>query len=216
MTTPTPDDASPPDDAAETRRRIDVARAALARARAHARTTGRQGHRSSAPTDATTGSRRWRVTIDPDEEVRSGPGPDARDPQVIGNAIESLVSLRGWHAEVAVAGVLGRWAEIVGPDVAEHVSVESFTPAGQVAAAPDTAAPGPTPGDPAGGELVLRADSTAWATQVRLLLPALRRRLDEELGAGLIGRVRILGPAAPAWRKGALHVRGRGPRDTWG
>lgn len=175
---------------------IDVARAALARARAHARAAGR----STVRKDTTHTARTWRISVNPDEEVRSGPGSDARDPQLLGSAIDSLVDQRGWHDEVSVGAVLGRWSEIVGSDVAEHVRVESFIPA--------TA--------DEGAQLVLQADSTAWATQMKLLLPALRRRLDEELGSGVISQVRISGPASPSWRKGAFHVPGRGPRDTYG
>jgi predicted nucleic acid-binding Zn ribbon protein len=63
---------------------------------------------------------------------------------------------------------------------------------------------------------VVVADTTAWATQLRLLAPALVRRLNEELGAGTVTRVRVRGPAAPSWRKGGLRVIGRGPRDTYG
>jgi predicted nucleic acid-binding Zn ribbon protein len=182
---------------------IDLARTALARARAHARTSGRHHNRAPGAQAWSGGVRSWRVVVDPDDEIRSGPGPDGRDPQLMGAAIAALISARGWQDEVSIAAVIGRWAEIVGPDVAEHVVVESFTP-GQSADGPE------------GADLVVRADSTAWATQMRLLLPALRRRLDEELGRGVISSVRILGPSAPSWRKGAFRVPGRGPRDTYG
>ena len=62
----------------------------------------------------------------------------------------------------------------------------------------------------------MQADSTAWATQLRLLAPTLVRRLAEELGAGTVDRGD--GPAgrAPSWKRGRLQVRGRGPRDTYG
>jgi predicted nucleic acid-binding Zn ribbon protein len=179
---------------------IDLARTALARARAHARTTGRHHNRAPGAQAWSGGTRSWRVVVDPEDEIRSGPGPDGRDPQMMGAAIAALISARGWQDEVSIAAVIGRWAEIVGPDVADHVVVESFTP-GQGSE---------------GADLVVRADSTAWATQMRLLLPALRRRLDEELGRGVISSVRILGPSAPSWRKGVFRVPGRGPRDTYG
>ena len=177
---------------------IDLARAALARARAYARASNRSTERSA--TSTTSPRRPWRVVMDQDEEVRSGPAPDARDPQPLGGAINALVSHRGWHDEISIGSVIGRWIDIVGADIGSHVHVESFVPS--------TATEGAT--------LVLRTDSTAWATQIRLLLPALRRRLDEELGHGVITNVRIQGPSAPSWRKGAFHVPGRGPRDTYG
>jgi predicted nucleic acid-binding Zn ribbon protein len=63
---------------------------------------------------------------------------------------------------------------------------------------------------------VVGTDSTAWATQIRLLAPTLLARLADELGAGVVRAVTVRGPSAPSWKKGLLAVRGRGPRDTYG
>lgn len=131
----------------------------------------------------------------PREETRSGAGPDARDPQPMAAAIERLVAERGWTTPVAVGGVLGRWDAVVGPDVAAHCTPESFTD----------------------GVLVVRADSSAWATQVRLLAPTLLRRLAEVVGEGTVTKVAVRGPAAPSWRRGPRVAPGsKGPRDTYG
>jgi len=124
----------------------------------------------------------------------SAAGWDARDPQLFGETVQRVVGERGWSTEVAVGGVIGRWAEIVGPQIAGHVTPESFE----------------------AGVLTLRADSTAWATQVRLLTPTLVRRLADELGEGVVERVAVGGPVGPTWRKGTRRVPGRGPRDTYG
>jgi len=32
----------------------------------------------------------------------------------------------------------------------------------------------------------------------------------------VVNSLRITGPAAPSWKKGRLHIAGRGPRDTYG
>ena len=65
--------------------------------------------------------------------------------------------------------------------------------------------------------LTVRADSTAWATQLRYLAPQLVAMLNEQLGDGTITRIKVLGPDAPSWKKGRRSVRdGRGPRDTYG
>jgi predicted nucleic acid-binding Zn ribbon protein len=66
------------------------------------------------------------------------------------------------------------------------------------------------------GELVLQAESTAWATQLRLLAPTVVKRINQELGDGSVRRIRAQGPAGPSWRFGSRHVPGRGPRDTYG
>ncbi|MFN8167954.1 MAG: DciA family protein [Candidatus Nanopelagicales bacterium] len=127
-------------------------------------------------------------------------GPGLRDPQLLGSSVERLMRERGWEDSAAVGGLTGRWAEIVGADVAEHVVPETFEPAP----------------DGRGLLLVLRADSTAWSTTMRMLLPQVRARIDAELGAGTVRDISVLGPAAPSWKHGRLHVPGRGPRDTYG
>lgn len=125
----------------------------------------------------------------------SGAGPDDRDPQTLDATVGRLVAERGWETDVAVAGALARWADIVGPEVAAHCRAERYAEA----------------------ELTVRADSTAWATQVRMLAPTVVRRLNEELGDGTVRRVNVLGPAQPTWGRGARRLRGgRGPRDTYG
>ena len=124
----------------------------------------------------------------------SGAHPDDRDPQALGSSVRRLVDDHGWDVDLRVHGVVGRWDQIVGPGVAEHCRPESF----------------------AGGRLVVRTDSTAWATQLRLLAADVVRRLNEELGDGTVTFVDVEGPTGPSWKKGRLGVRGRGPRDTYG
>ncbi|HEX9031089.1 MAG TPA: DciA family protein [Streptosporangiaceae bacterium] len=117
------------------------------------------------------------------------------DPAPLGAAIDGLVAETGWELAVATGSVFGRWAQIVGPDLAAHTTPERL----------------------ADGELVVTADSTAWATQLRLLAADLVRRLNAELGDGSVRRVSVRGPGAPAGRTGQWRVRGsRGPRDTYG
>jgi len=61
------------------------------------------------------------------------------------------------------------------------------------------------------------ADSTAWATQLRLLAATLVRKLNAELGDNTVRRVKVKGPTGPPGQPGGLRVRGgRGPRDTYG
>jgi predicted nucleic acid-binding Zn ribbon protein len=117
-----------------------------------------------------------------------------RDPQRLGSAIDGLLDTRGWQQQAAMGSVFGRWEEIVGRDLAAHTRPDSFSD----------------------GELAVTADSTAWATQVRLLAPALLARLAAELGQGTVRRVKVRGPAPPR-RRGAWRVPGsKGPGDTYG
>ena len=125
----------------------------------------------------------------------SGAHPDDRDPQLLDSTLSRLVDDHGWDLDLRVHGVFGRWAELVGDEVAQHCTPESF----------------------ADGRLVVRTDSTAWATQLRLLAPTVVRRLNEELGHGTVTVIDVQGPHLPTWKKGPRSVRdGRGPRDTYG
>ncbi|MDQ6650077.1 MAG: DciA family protein, partial [Actinomycetota bacterium] len=124
----------------------------------------------------------------------TGAGPDEWDPQPLGAEIGRLLSDRGWEDTVRTAGVLHRWDAFAGPELAAHCQPESLVD----------------------GELVLVAESTAWATQVRLLAPQLLARLADQLGAGVVRRVKVHGPTAPSWSRGPRRVAGRGPRDTYG
>jgi predicted nucleic acid-binding Zn ribbon protein len=109
--------------------------------------------------------------------------------------IRGLLDAEGWALAAATGSVFGRWAQIVGPDLAAHTTPESLSD----------------------GELTVTADSTAWATQVRLLAAQLVRRLNSELGDGAVLRVRVRGPATVTRKPGEWRVRGsRGPRDTYG
>ncbi|MEJ7706455.1 MAG: DciA family protein [Nocardioidaceae bacterium] len=125
----------------------------------------------------------------------SGAHPDGRDPMLLGNAVDRLVADSGWTTDVAVHAVFARWPAIVGNELAAHCTPQSY----------------------ADGMLTIRTDSTAWATQLRLLAPTVVRRLNDELGNGTVLRIEVRGPDAPSWRRGPRSVRnGRGPRDTYG
>jgi predicted nucleic acid-binding Zn ribbon protein len=123
--------------------------------------------------------------------TRSG---SSRDPELVGSAVEDFLAEQGWQGSAAMARLAESWADVVGPEVAAHVTVESWTD----------------------GELVLRADSTAWATQVRLLSDSLRRQVAQAVGEELVRTITVKGPDAPSWRAGPRVVKGRGPRDTYG
>ena len=168
---------------------VDLARALLAQAKADARAKGAGPGRPAPAGGARTAAAR-RAGAD----TRSGAYPDDRDPQTLSVTMKRLVAEHGWEDDVAVGGVMGRWPEIVGADVAAHCEPEGWSD----------------------GVLTVRTDSTAWATQVRLLAPQLLRRLSDELGPGTVTRVEVRGPGAPSWVKGTRSVKGRGPRDTYG
>jgi len=164
----------------------DLARAFLARARAGAGVVRRDPPRRA--------ERRADLLPHGEDTTWSGPGPDERDPQTMETTLGRLVDQQGWGTELRVHGVLARWDLIVGADIAGHCRPERY----------------------AETELTVRTDSTAWATQLRLMAATLVRRLNEDLGDGTVTRIIVLGPTAPSWTKGPRRVKGRGPRDTYG
>lgn len=174
---------NPGDEGGETSRRgADIARDALRAAREAS--AERAAQRSGRKPVASRGRRRrW-----------SGPGPDDRDPQPFGKLVSRVSLDRGWSPRLTDATVLGRWPQLVGPDIADHCTPLSLRD----------------------GELVLQAESTAWATQLRQLQRQLLTRLAASVGRDVVKRIRVVAPSSPSWRHGPRTVRGRGPRDTYG
>lgn len=163
----------------------DLARQALAQAKADARRRGAfpggAGQGGSSRRDARSQGRR---------QGSAGGRVPGRDPQLLGNAIHELVEDRGWELPTAVAGVFARWPDIVGEELAAHTRPESFD----------------------NGELVVVADSSAWATQLRLLSGTLTRRLRAELGENAVDGVKVRGPTRSHGDKDGRTGRIPGPR----
>ncbi|MEU6669355.1 DciA family protein [Streptomyces sp. NPDC046727] len=129
--------------------------------------------------------------------LRSGARADGRDPMALGAAINRLINERGWETPAAVGGVMGRWPQIVGDDLAKHCVPQRYDEDERV--------------------LTVSCDSTAWATQLRVLAPALVARLNEDLGHGSVRMIKVLNPGGPARRYGPLRAPGStGPGDTYG
>jgi predicted nucleic acid-binding Zn ribbon protein len=172
---------------------IDAAQAALNRmreaaaARGEIRQSAAAGSSRGTPTSRKQGGLR-------DTRGFSQFHGSGRDPLGLSKVVGRLVAERGWTSPVAVGSVMAEWATLVGPDIAAHCTPESFS---------DTT-------------LHVRCDSTAWATQLRLLSTSLLEKFRQELGEGVVTKIQVLGPAAPSWRKGGRTVNGRGPRDTYG
>ncbi|PPS75656.1 MULTISPECIES: DUF721 domain-containing protein [Streptomyces] len=161
---------------------VDLARVALRAAKEAARARG----------DAAQQKKQARR-----DGLRSGARADRRDPMAFGAAINRLITERGWEAPAAVGGVMGRWPQIVGEDVAKHCVPEKYDEDERV--------------------LTVRCDSTAWATNLRLLAPTLVARLNEDLGHGRVKLIKVQGPGGPARRYGPLRAPGStGPGDTYG
>jgi predicted nucleic acid-binding Zn ribbon protein len=100
---------------------------------------------------------------DPDDPSRhTAPAP-------LDDVLSSLASTRGWGKRLDGAQIHTRWREIAGADLAAHVEPVRLH----------------------GGVLVLRVDSSVWATQVRYLSGELADRVNAVLGEGTVETVTI-------------------------
>jgi predicted nucleic acid-binding Zn ribbon protein len=112
----------------------------------------------------------------------------------VGDAMDGFIRDQGWQGASAFATITTNWSTLVGQDLAEHVAPIRCQDA----------------------ILTIQAESTAWATQVRMLLPHMLDVLTQALGPGIVTSIEVLGPTSPSWVKGPRRVKGRGPRDTYG
>ena len=128
------------------------------------------------------------------KEGASVPFAPGRDPHGLGDVMDGLALKMGWTSSLAKSELLSSWALIVGDETAEHsepVGIED-------------------------GVLAVRCDSTAWATQLRLMRSQVTTTIAQRYPDAGIESVRFDGPNAPSWKRGPRSIPGRGPRDTYG
>lgn len=166
----------------------DFVRRALQEARDAARREGKDVGRGRRS------SSRRRVAGSGSRRSWSGPGSDRRDPQSLGAATRDVARIRGWSVRVAEGAIFGQWSSVVGWHIADHARPTGLRD----------------------GVLSVSAESTAWATQLRIVQAQLIAKIAAAVGNGVVTALKITGPTAPSWRKGPLHIAGRGPRDTYG
>jgi predicted nucleic acid-binding Zn ribbon protein len=128
------------------------------------------------------------------KEGTSAPFGTGRDPRGIDDILAGLTSRLGWTSPLARAELLDSWSELAGAETAQHsepVGVED-------------------------GVLLVRCDSTAWATQLRLMRGQITTSIVTRFPDAGIESVKFDGPNAPSWKRGTRSIPGRGPRDTYG
>ncbi len=119
-----------------------------------------------------------------------------RDPKPVSTVLEDFMAQSDFSGPIAVGTLAARWAELMGEEIAAHVSMGEF--------------------DPETKSLNLITDSTAWATQIRMLVPQILYKIADEIGSGQVLDLTVNGPKGPSWKHGKRRVPGRGPRDTYG
>lgn len=117
-----------------------------------------------------------------------------RDPAGLGDVLDGVSRTMGWTSPLARGELLATWPELVGPEVASHtepVGIED-------------------------GVLSVQCDSTAWATQLRLMRGEMVTSITRRFPDARITSIHFIGPSAPSWKRGPRSIPGRGPRDTYG
>ena len=117
-----------------------------------------------------------------------------RDPLLASGAFSQLTEEMGWVEPLAESELLVHWRRLVGDNIADHT-----TPLGVV-----------------DGTLTIATDSSAWATQLRLMRHEILVSLAEKFPEVTISHIVVRSPGAPSWKSGPRSVPGRGPRDTYG
>lgn len=121
-------------------------------------------------------------------------GSDKYDPHLVGALFHSEIQRQGWGTRLSAENIVCRWADIVGIDIAEHCTSVLVK----------------------GNTLEVIAETTAWSTQLRLLQSRILDKIAQIIGPGILTHIKVSGPQGPSWRKGPRHIKGRGPRDTYG
>ncbi len=137
---------------------------------------------------------RWRARKSRSSDEESVPYGLGRDPHGLGDIMSSLSSELGWTSSLAKSDLLLAWAEIAGPETAEHSTPTGITDA----------------------VLTVQCDSTAWATQLRHMRVMIMTTIAQKFPEAGIESIRFEAPHAPSWKRGSRSIPGRGPRDTYG
>lgn len=161
---------------------------------AQAREAMERARTSARTRGASRGSPRVSRAARQDKRRQSQPFMEGRDPRPMSDAVETLLSRMGWTEQIEITSVTTRWREVVGEQIADHCEPLGYDD----------------------GVLTVKASSTAWATQLRIMSGQIRHRINEEFGREIVREVKVLGPTARNWNRGMRSVKGRGPRDTYG
>ncbi len=135
-----------------------------------------------------------RRRAEPIDSSMSMPFAEGRDPLSLSATLSALTTDFGWEGHLLESLITDRWAEVVGLDIAAHSSVIEVKE----------------------NVIVVECDSTAWATQLKLMKTSIIRNILDAFPEATIIDVVFRGPHAPSWKKGIRAVPGRGPRDTYG
>jgi hypothetical protein len=132
----------------------------------------------------------WVVAVEEEPTLRRVTGPTP-----LGSEVERLLRRPGWGERLGAGRVAAHWEEIVGTDLASRC--EPVRLAGRV--------------------LVVRAESAAWATQLRYLSGQLLERLAVVISDATVREIRVIVGRLGEFQddgSGRMRHHGGGPVDA--
>lgn len=111
-------------------------------------------------------SARWH---DPLGEAAGNDGRSA-PPARVGQILRALAARRRWESNLVAARISAHWEEIVGKQIASHSHPVRLR----------------------GGVLVLRAESSLWAGEVRMLGAEIADRVNQLLGTETVTKISLV------------------------
>ena len=117
-----------------------------------------------------------------------------RDPKGLDEVMGAMTNSMGWNSSLARSELMNSWSELAGEDTARHSTPVGITD----------------------GLLTVQCESTAWATQLRLMRNVILSHISVKFPDAGIETIRFQGPDVPSWKRGPRSIPGRGPRDTYG
>src|SRR5690606_11366320 len=102
----------------------------------------------------------------------SVPYGEGREPKGLGEVVDNLTLKLGWNSSLAQGELLASWSELVGEETAARTTPVSID----------------------NGVLTVSCDSTAWATQLRLMRTNLLTAIAQKYPDAGIQAIRFDGP----------------------
>ena len=103
------------------------------------------------------------------EDLGTGARPSRRDPHALSEILTAFVKDSGWKESVSVGELQARWTDIIGENVAQHCTIESYKD----------------------GKLVLNTSSSSWQAQMTALSAVLKEKINEKLGEDVVTEIAV-------------------------
>lgn len=109
-------------------------------------------------------------------------GKPGRDPNAFFGVLENFASTNRWNKQLSIAKLRSSWGSVVGTNIAQHCEISQIV----------------------NDVLIIRAQSTVWATQLSYLLPQLKKKINQNLSDIEIKEIKVIGPTTTglgAWKR---------------